>query len=121
MSNRPAGIVNPPRPREPRRPRWWAGFLTLFVIIVFGILLSWGAQAALTATRALDSRLPYSAVYALNFIGLTAGALAESSGHGLIYDLHRTGQTVAFIVNAVFYAVLIFLWLKFHGDAQLRK
>ena len=121
MLKPPANILDPPPSKEPRKPQWWAGFLTLFLLIATAVLLSWAAQAALVATRALDSRLPYYAVYAINFIGLTAGALAESSGHGLIYDLHRTGQTVAFIVNALFYAVLIFLWLKFHGDARLKK
>src|SRR3978361_946918 len=119
MSKPPAGILNPPRLKQPRRPQWWAGFLTPFLIIASAILLSWGAHAALVATRALQSRLPYYAVYALNFVGLTAGAFAESSGHGLIYDLHSTGEAVAFSVNAAFYAVLIFIWLKFNGDARL--
>lgn len=121
MLKPPADILNPPPPQEPRQPQWWAGFITLFLILAMATLLSWGAQAALAATRTLDPRAPYFAVYALNFIGLTAGALAESNGHGLIYDLHHTGQTVAFITNAVVYAVLIFLWLKFHGDDRLKK
>src|SRR5436305_119072 len=121
MRKPPADILNPRSPQEPRELQWWAGFLTLFLILAIATGLSWALQAALHATRTLDPRAPYLALYALNFIGLTAGALAESNGHGLIYDLHRTGQTVAFITNAAFYAVLIFIWLKFHGDDRLKK
>jgi hypothetical protein len=121
MLRPPADILNPPPPQEPREPQWWAGFLTLFLILGLATLLSWGAQAALEATRTLGARAPYFAMFAINFVGLTAGAIAETSGHGLLYDLHRNGQTVAFIANAIFYALLIFIWLKFHGDARLKK
>jgi hypothetical protein len=101
--------------------QWWAGVLTLLLIIAAAGVLAVGVQYGLELTHSDEARVLYYIFFTLSSPGILAGAMYESGGHGLIFDLRQTGQIVCMCVNGVIYGLLIFIWLKYHGDARLKK
>jgi len=107
--------------RDPRAPKPWLGFVTLVVIIAIATGLAFGIQYAMGFTYE-DFLRPLSGIlFCLAFPGIVVGALVESSGHGISFQLHRTGEAICPFVNALVYTIVILLWLKFFGDTRLKK
>jgi hypothetical protein len=105
---------------DPRPPKSWLGFVTLLAVILIGSGLAIAMQFGLAISFEDFLRPLHYIFFTLAFPGVLAGAIVEGNGHGISFDIHRTGQAVAPLVNAVIYVIVILLWLKFSGD-RLKK
>jgi hypothetical protein len=107
--------------KNARTRQWWAGVLTLVLIVTVAAVLALGVQYGLDITRFQSARALYYVFVTLSSPGLLAGAVYESGGHGLIFQLREDGRLICMTLNGVIYGVLILIWLKYHGDARLKK
>jgi hypothetical protein len=107
--------------KNARTQHWWAGVLTLVLIVTVATVLALGVQYGLDITRLQTARVLYYVFVTLSSPGLLAGAVYESGGHGLIFQLREVGRIICMSLNGVIYGVLILIWLKYHGDARLKK
>jgi hypothetical protein len=119
---RGAKISTLPKSKVTRLPKWWIGAMTLLTMVLAGIIMAFFIQAGMNATVDLEPGTLYGIFFSLGIVGMTAGGLFENGGHLPNYHpLYHSGQVVCTITNAVVYAVLVLLWLVYHGDERLKK
>ena len=106
--------------RDPRKPQPWLGFVTLLAIMLIAAALAIAVQVGKDISYEEFLRPLHYVFLGVGFPGILAGALVENSGHGITFQLHRTGNTICPYVNAFIYTIVILLWLKFWGDKRLK-
>src|ERR1700679_576869 len=107
--------------RDRRAPKPWLGFVTLLSIILIAAGLAIAVQFGKDVSYEDFLRPLHYVFIGLGFPGILVGALVESSGHGINFQLHRPGNNICPYVNAIVYTIAILLWLKFWGDSRLIK
>jgi hypothetical protein len=106
--------------RDPRPPTPWLGFVTLLSIMLIAAALAIAVQVGKDISYEEFLRPLHYVFLAVGFPGIVVGALVENNGHGITFQLHRTGNTICPYVNAIVYTITILLWLKFWGDKRLK-